>query len=85
MLGKLISPQSPVPVFCGPLFTNVLQYDRMDKEALHDLTLSELNMTAPTDKIIESLLHQFACGEKEGGSGRRVERCKCRKEAVPAV
>lgn len=51
-LGKLISPQFPVLVLCDLLFANVLQYDRMDKEALHELTLSELNMIAPTDKII---------------------------------
>ncbi|MBD5118887.1 MAG: MurR/RpiR family transcriptional regulator [Clostridiales bacterium] len=52
VLGKLISPQFPVLVLCDLLFTNVLQYDRMNKEALHELTLSELNMIAPTDKII---------------------------------
>lgn len=52
VLGKLISPQFPVLVLCDLLFANVLQYDRTNKEALHELTLSELNMIVPTDKII---------------------------------
>lgn len=51
-LGKLISPQFPILVLCDILYTNVLQYDRRNKEALHDLTLSELNAMAPADKII---------------------------------
>ena len=51
-LGKLISPQFPVLILCDILYTNVLGYDRKDKEALHDLTLAELNAMAPADKII---------------------------------
>lgn len=51
-LGKLVSPQFPILVLCDILYTNVLQYDRRNKEALHELTLSELNAMAPTDKII---------------------------------
>ena len=51
-LGKLISPQFPVLILCDILYANVLGYDRKDKEALHDLTLAELNAMAPADKII---------------------------------
>lgn len=42
-MGKLISPQFPVLVLCDILYTNVLGHDRRNKEALHELTLSELN------------------------------------------
>lgn len=51
-LGKLISPQFPILVLCDILYANVLGYDRKNKEALHDLTLVEVNAMAPTDKII---------------------------------
>ena len=51
-LGKLISPQFPILVLCDILYTNVLGYDRRNKEALHELTLVELNAMAPADKII---------------------------------
>ncbi len=51
-LGKLISPQFPILVLCDILYTNVLGYDRRNKEALHELTLAELNAMAPADKII---------------------------------
>ena len=51
-LGKLISPQFPILVLCDILYTNVLGYDRRNKEALHELTLVELNAMAQADKII---------------------------------
>lgn len=51
-LGKLISPQFPILVLCDILYTNVLGFDRRNKEALHELTLAELNAMAPADKII---------------------------------
>ena len=51
-LDKLISPQFPILVLCDILYTNVLGYDRRNKEALHELTLVELNAMAPADKII---------------------------------
>ena len=51
-LGKLISPQFPILVLCDILYANVLGYDRKNREALHDLTLVEVNAMAPTDKII---------------------------------
>ncbi len=51
-MGKLISPQFPILVLCDILYANVLGYDRKNREALHDLTLVEVNAMAPTDKII---------------------------------
>ncbi len=42
-LGKLISPQFPILILLDLLYSNVLQSDRTGKEALHEMTLEELN------------------------------------------
>lgn len=43
-LGKLISPQFPILILLDLLYADILQVDRSGKEALHEMTLAELNM-----------------------------------------
>ncbi len=47
-LGKLISPQFPILILFDLLYVNILQFDRSGKEALHSMTLAELNAVAPS-------------------------------------
>ncbi len=42
-LGKLISPQFPILILLDLLYADILQIDRPGKEALHEMTLAELN------------------------------------------
>lgn len=42
-LGKLISPQFPILILLDILYADILQIDRSGKEALHEMTLAELN------------------------------------------
>ena len=42
-LGKLISPQFPILILLDLLYADILQIDRLGKEALHEMTLAELN------------------------------------------
>ncbi|MBR1622703.1 MAG: MurR/RpiR family transcriptional regulator [Pseudobutyrivibrio sp.] len=42
-LGKLISPQFPILILLDILYADILQIDRLGKEALHEMTLAELN------------------------------------------
>ncbi len=58
-LGKLISPQYPILILFDLLYASVLQYDRNIKEALHSMTLAELNSVAPAQymKEIQNMSH----------------------------
>ncbi len=42
-LGKLISPQFPILILCDVLYAHVLQVNKPEMEALHGLTLFELD------------------------------------------